>query len=105
MKEFVEPPLPYQGKKSMKNMLGNGLNYCYSVLLQSNKQYDQSFEVTKILLTFFPTFTPARYFMDKYNFIQNVKQHKHRNKSIPIDFNPFASDKEIFTTTSNDDTE
>ena len=32
-----EPPLLYQEIKSGKNMLGNDLNYCYAVLLQSNK--------------------------------------------------------------------
>ena len=86
-------------------MFGNDLNYCYAVLLQSNKRYDQNFEVTKILLNFFPTFTPVRYFMDKSNVIQKVKQRKYRNKSILVHFNPFASDKEIWPTASNDDTE
>ena len=86
-------------------MLGNDLNYCYAVLLQSNKRYDQNFEVTKIVLSFFRTFTPVKYFMNKSNVMQNVKQHKHRTKSIPVHFNPFASDKEILSTTSNDDTE
>lgn len=86
-------------------MLSNGLNYCYVILLQSNKRCNQNFEVTKILPNFFLTFTPVRYFMDKFNVIQKVKQHKHRNKSIPFHFNPFASDKEILPTTSNDYTE